>query len=321
MTAWSRLRALHVCTLSVLTALLPAVSPPRCVPIPVDPAALCPTAVITVEEGEEVVPGTVVHLRGAESRAADGRAVVAWHWSVEQSAASGAVFLPSAEVANPTIELDLVGRYTFSLDVQDDAGTWSCAAAEAEVIVCGEGGVHVELVWSTPGDPDENDTGPSAGSDLDLHVLHPDAPGDPEAPDVDGNGAPDPWFDQPFDCLWGNPRPDWGGDGPTDDDPYLDRNDTDGAGPELVHIDAPPAGVTYRLGVHSRDDHGFGPSTATVRVRRFGVLWVEIRRTLASKDRWFVGTFDPATGAFAPCDEQAEGPCLAPGYEHPLFGG
>ena len=142
----------------------------------------------------------------------------------------------------------------------------------AEVSVVPEDAIHVELTWHTAADANEQDTGPDAGSDLDLHLGHAYA----KQADVDGDGAPDPWFSNPFDAFWFNPGPNWGGWASSADDPRLDLDDTDGAGPENMNLGAPEGTtqqpVAYDVGVHYWHDHGFGPSTATVRIWIDGVL-------------------------------------------------
>lgn len=321
MTSRRTVRPLHLLVLWLLAVAGPGQSAPRCAPIPVEqPPADCPTAVIHVDEGTTVIPQTLLHLRGDQSSAAAGHTVESWEWSVEQPPGSVAAFVPGPTVANPTFEVNAAGLYTFRLNVWDDAGTAACEEAAVEVLVLPTDELHVELLWNTPGDPNQTDTGPAAGADLDLHLLHPNAPGHPDAPDVDGNGAPDPWFDTPWDCYWFNSHPDWGPEG-TAGDPSLDRDDVDGAGPENTNLDAPEPGHTYRVGVHYWDDHGYGESTATVRVFLHGLLvWEAVSAPLVNRDLWYVGTIDPATGEVTLCDEATEGPCVAPEYVHPMFG-
>lgn len=116
--------------------------------------------------------------------------------------------------------------------------------------------IDIELYWNTPGDPDENDTGPGAGSDLDLHFRHP-------------NGV----WESIWDCYSVNTNPDWGIAG-SQNDPSLDRSDNDGAGPEIITLyDAED--VTYRVGVHYANDYEYGASFATVRIFIDGLLQYE----------------------------------------------
>lgn len=319
MSAERLVRSLRVLALAPLALAALAVAPGRCTPIPVEPPADCPTAVIRVAEGPAVAPLTVLHLQGDRSHAAAGLTIARWEWSVTQPPGSAAAFVPSASSPNPTFTADVAGLYTFRLTVRDDAGVASCSDAEVEVTVLPGGGLHVELLWSTPGDLDETDAGPEAGADLDLHLVHALAPAAAAAPDVDGNGAPDPWYDPTYDCFWFNPHPDWGQEGAAND-PSLDRDDTDGAGPENISLASPEPGVAYRLAVHVWNDHGYGPSTATVRVWLHGLLLFEaVSAPLEDGTLWFVGTVVPSTGAVLPCDEAAEGPCETLDYHHPSF--
>ncbi len=256
----------------------------------------CPTAVIVVEEGEEVIPQTTLHLIGAQSYAASGT-IASYRWEVDQPNGARSVFRPSQNVANPTFEVNAAGVYTFRLSVSDASGEPSCVSAETRVFVNPDEAIHIELLWETPNDEDPTDTGPVAGADLDLHFTHPLANG---GFDGDADGRPDGWFDTPFDTYWGNKTPDWGSfSAAVDDNPSLDRDDTDGAGPENLNLDMPENGARYKVGVHYWKDHGFGPSLATVRVYIFGVLVFETRDIeLLVRDMWTVTEIEwpPAPG-------------------------
>jgi len=274
----------------------------------------CPVAVIKVAEGDEVAPQTVIHLIGDESFAPVGT-VSKWAWTVEQPVGSASVFVPSATFPNPTFEANVMGLYRFTLTVFDQAGTPSCYPAVAEVLVNCQNAIHVELLWHTPDDPDETDTGPEAGSDLDLHFVHPWAAG----ADIDGDGAPDGWFDMPFDTFWFNAHPNWGSFDPNGgDDPRLDRDDTDGAGPENLNLDS-PEDLTYRIGVHYWNDHGYGAAYATVRVYVYGALVFEVNDVLlVDKDMWDVATIEWPEGKVQLVTGSG-GYKITPNYETTLF--
>ncbi|MBN1346080.1 MAG: hypothetical protein JXQ73_25560 [Phycisphaerae bacterium] len=168
-------------------------------------------------------------------------------------------------------------------------------------------------------DPNETDIGPFAGADMDLHFMHPSAPGSATAPDLDRDGLPDPYFDQPYDCYWFNPHPDWGILGGAND-PSLDRDDTDGVGPENVNLDAPESGKSYRVAVHYWDDHGHGNSTATVRIYVDGRLVYEAAGVSLTKyDLWCVAYIDWPSGEVRPCEAVGGGPKITPSYKHALF--
>ena len=277
-----------------------------------------PTPVVKIQEGAEVIPQTKLHLIGSQS-VSPGSSITAYQWSVVQPLGSQSVFLPSATAPDPTFEVNVAGTYVFSLDVWDDLGAKSQQPAMMTVDVTPNEAIHVELLWHNPTDPDETDEGPEAGADLDLHFLHPLAV-QPGEPDVDGDGEPDGWFNQPFDCFWFNGFPDWGSLDPlTDDDPGLDRDDTDGAGPENINLNIPEA-LTYRVGVHYWSDHNFGAALAIVLVYINGALvWESQVTELTQLDLWEVvditWTGDPAEPALLSTAD-AE---IIPNYKHPLF--
>ena len=288
----------------------PADSPPLSDP---------PTPVAACIEGEEVIPQTVLHLHGDYSHAANGL-VSKWQWFVEQPPGSKSVFEPSPAVPDPTFEVNVAGLYTFYLDVWDEFDQQSAQPAMMQVQVIPDEAIHIELLWHTPEDPDETDTGPEAGSDLDLHFLHHWAGG----PDLDGDGQPDGWFDQPFDCFWFNAHPEWGSWDPSEDDnPGLDRDDTDGAGPENINLNIPEV-MTYRVGVHYWNDHGYGPAYATVRVYIYSQLVFEAAdMKLKDKDMWEVCTIEWSSdgGNVQMVTDQAGQHKVTPNYQNPFFFG
>jgi len=281
----------------------------------------CPTAVIVVQEGEEAIPQTKLHLIGSQSYAADG-SISEYEWSVQQPVGSQSTFLPSGSSPDPTFEVNVAGQYVFQLMVWDQNNDESCIHAEYTVFVKPDEAIHVELLWHTPLDPDETDEGPEAGADLDLHFLHPFAKLDGiNSVDLDGDGVPDGWFDQPFDCFWFNAHPNWASLDPAkDDDPGLDLDDTDGAGPENVNLNQPEDGRTYMVGVHYWDDHDYGPSEVTVRIYIYSSLEFEVAGVLLNQsDLWEVATLDWPGGTITQASGAAGGLKITPGYSHPFF--
>ncbi|MGM0574225.1 MAG: PKD domain-containing protein [Myxococcota bacterium] len=276
----------------------------------------CPEAVIAVEEGEEVIPQTVLHLDGTQSTAAFG-SISSYAWTVEQPDGSQETFVPSPTDPQPVFAANVVGLYTFTLRVWDEDNRESCTPATYQVIVQPDQAIHVELTWVTPGDEDETDTGEAVGSDLDLHFAHPSATG----PDLDENGAPDPWFDEQWDVFWYNPEPNWGTFDPdADDDPSLDRDDTDGAGPENLNLGEPEqlGEPGYRIGVHYWDSHGFGEADATVKVFTYATEIFSRTVTLQDKDMWWVGCI-PWPDAVVQQEPEECAERITENYVNPLF--
>jgi hypothetical protein len=246
----------------------------------------------------EVHPLDVVDLDGAASFDADG-AITGWRWVVVQRP-DDSTQVPVERFRDPgrpqdggapddpatpgaQFFVDLAGDYVLELRVTDDGGATtpseSCdgAAAQVRIHARPDQAIHVQLVWHTPGDPDETD---EWGADVDLHFFHPTARG---------------WDTGPLDCHYQNPHPDWGAPGDAHD-PHLDLDDTDGAGPENVNLDEPEDTAAYaggyRVGVHYYGDTDFelgplGPSDATLRVYLDGVLAWEATRRLQRTDDWW----------------------------------
>ncbi len=260
--------------------------------------SLCPKAEITVKEGEEVIPQSVLHLSAQNSSSAGGSAIAKWQWTVKkQPVGSNQKFVPNSSSLDTTFVTNAAGEYDFCLSVIDDKGVKSCTDACTTVIVVPKDALHVELLWHTPADPDETDT---VGADEDLHLAHQLA----NQPDIDCDGDPDPWFDTTFDCYWWVPTPHWGVASTTSSSATLDLDDTDGAGPENISLPQPEGTAsdphTYAIGVHYWNDHGFGHSWATVRVYVLGNLAAEYNQPepnqpagggieMKALDLWYVG--------------------------------
>ena len=149
--------------------------------------------------------------------------------------------------------------------------------------------IAVQLTWHTPTDPDETDYD---GTDLDLHFLHP-------------NGD---WFDLPWDCFWMNLNPNWGDPNSRLDDPSLDIDDANGAGPEVISLEISEAGAVYKVGVHYFSARGYGPSYATVRVFINGDLaFEEVGRQLTEQEFWEVAFIDSDSGVVTPIPVDSDG--------------
>ena len=137
---------------------------------------------------------------------------------------------PADDERTPTSEffIDIAGTYTAELRVTDNLGLDSVTcdnAAVVTIIAKPEEAILVQLSWRTPGDMNETDRD---GTDLDLHLLHPNA---------QNWGNADRF--EPYDCYFKNPIPDWGQLENESDDPSLDIDDLNGSGPENVTLAVP----------------------------------------------------------------------------------
>jgi hypothetical protein len=105
----------------------------------------------------------------------------------------------------------------------------------------------------------------------------------------------DPWFANPWDTFWFNATPQWGSAAPgVNDDPTLDLDDTDGAGPENLNLIEPEGTIddpiSYAVGVHYWNDHGYGTSYGTVSIYIQGGLALQFTKVkLDPLDMWYVG--------------------------------
>lgn len=287
----------------------------------------CPQPVILVQEGEEVPPQTILHLYGDQSVPSTG-AIMKYQWSLDQPSDNKFNLLPSMSEKNVTHEVNVAGTYTYCLDVCDAlycSNDLKCkTTACKKVVVIPKEAIHCELTWRTPADPNEFDEGPDAGSDLDLHFIHPFATG----PDLDGDGVPDGWFDLSYDCFWytcSSSPLEWGTLNPNiSDNPRLDRDDTDGAGPENINLDVPQDGRCYKVGVHYWDDHGFGAAYPQVKCYCWGKeafkkdLYAEGIKMFEC-DMWEVATICWPECKITAIQAPEGGPKIIHHYQNPAF--
>ena len=232
-----------------------------------------------------------------------------WQWDVEQPEGSQSVFVPSYTFPEPTFETNIPGVYRFLLTVYDDSGVPSCYPAEYEVVVANTSAIRVELTWNVPGRA-EGIT-PRQAADLDLHFAHPWAAG----PDLDGDGAPDGWFDVPWDCFWFNYHPNWGSYDPAINDDPSWHYSQDG---ETVTLDIPET-AKYKVGVHYFQQFG-EPAEATVRVYVYQQLVYETPAVqLHPLDMWEVLTIEWPTGKVLVAEDANGGVKRTPGYQSPYF--
>lgn len=271
--------------------------PLNCLPVEAQ-CAVCQFSIRSggkvIDDGGEVLPQATLTFKDESYDPTDptlGGGITKRTWDVTAPPDSSEGFNPNPMFPDPKFDANVVGEYEFCLTVENQQGcTDNCCKT---VFVKPPEGCHVELTWNTPADPNQSDQCSQAidcGADMDLHVVHPYATGDV----LDTTGQPFGYFDDQYDCYWLNAHPVWRNDHAADPlyQPSLDRDDTDGAGPENWTYTIADPDRCYRLGVHYFDDHGYGKSYPTIKVYISSVTPV-YEKTLSKGmnflDMWDVG--------------------------------
>ena len=96
--------------------------------------------------------------------------------------------------------------------------------------------------------------------------------------------------EEPGDCCWCDPNPNWGTEG-SGDDPTLALDNRRGYGPENTHIEDPYDG-RYFIKAHYFEDRGGGSTTVTARIWIDGVLAAEVSEVMTKRYAWDVGYID-----------------------------
>jgi hypothetical protein len=236
----------------------------------------CPTAVgvgyirqdAENRRGSEIdwaAPLQTLILDASGSFDPDGSTLSDYVWEIvqqEPGAVNGLDIDPSHpdDSAYASYFIPVAGQYRFRLRVFDESGFESCSPAEVSVLAIPQEAITIEITWTNrPADANEDD---DDGSDADLHFVK----------------MPAPWFDRTFDAYYGNVAPNW-----SPELPSLDRDDTDGAGPETAQLDNPANCQWYAVGVHYFREK-YGAATATVRIYINGNLAQEFVGVLGETD-------------------------------------
>jgi hypothetical protein len=233
-----------------------------------DEGGICPTAPPTAMCGAAVTAEVLTTVTLSGSGADPDGGIVTYRWSVVSRPAGSTSTPATPTSATTTFFLDAAGGYVLRLCVTDDEMTMTCC--DVAITATAPGVLHVEVAWST------------VYGDVDSHLLN-------------VTRVPDAGWFTTDDCYYANPGPDWGAAGATAN-PTLDRDDTDGYGPENTTIDLAPAAGRYHVGVHYYCQHsigrgmvgaGDGPTEATVRIYCDGALIATYDRiALAETDDW-----------------------------------
>jgi hypothetical protein len=161
------------------------------------------------------------------------------------------------------LPVDLAGFYQVQLTVfaiddgRPDGGLIrSCAPSIVDIDVVPEDDLHIQLVWDTP------------NTDFDLHVVR------------DGGNT----FNHDDDVYFSNRLPEQTDETPSwsivpDENPRLDKDDSDGYGPENANLKHPAPGSVWTVYVHYWNQRSVLESTAaTLRVFVLGRQAIELQQ-------------------------------------------
>ena len=155
----------------------------------------------------------------------------------------------------------------------------------------GSGVANVSLLANVvPPPPGENEITTvlrwdANNTDVDIHLVRP-------------GGT---FFTSPGDCFFNSRNPDWGVQGDTLDNPFLDVDNRQGFGPETINLRNAEPG-RYQVWVHYYAGRFDRTTVASVDVFLGGVRVGTFQQTLACERRWLVGFIDwfGDTGTFSP---------------------
>jgi hypothetical protein len=167
----------------------------------------------------------------------------------------------------------VVNTYNGTLEIQsnDPMGTVSVpitAATEPPPPALTD--IAITLTWS------------SNQADMDLHLIRPSGQ----------------FFDSPSDCCYCNSNPDWGVSAQNNDNPFLDRDDLVGPGPENINLTTAENGE-YQAVVHYFGSSGATDVTVTIETRVRGILVSTRTETMALGERWIAGRVNWSTAVGA----------------------
>lgn len=239
---------------------------------------------------EEIEPLYRVYLDGRQSYdpsvpAPDNTNLPYYHWEVVNAPQEFAEVEYQWEGQNQFLSsfwVPIAGEYTVKLTVQNEHGIQSGDTESAFVTFTAVPGsaIHIQLVWDHP------------TNDQDLHLVW----------GANGDAYENVCHKQ-YDCYFANckattfgQRVHWfqeaeAGAGPN---PRLDRDDTNGLGPENINIDEPSPG-NYRVYAHYwGGGYNGAPATVnTVRIYLNGLLRFDQHRTLTAVSQiWGIGTIN-----------------------------
>lgn len=258
----------------------------------------CSTPLAAAPTGANVLADTVVKDAAVMADTPDGTPDGSDASSENASEATRRSLPETAADAAPDLVQDASSELTVEPETADADLDVADTKPEVTVVVVPVAALQVELLWDQGAAKPPGQPLAPGGPDLDLHLAHAKAyalslcaPGQTSkcAPDLDGDGVADPWFNGNYDCYWYDPHPKWGDPTTGAGNPEMVLDDTDGFGPEIIALKAPENGVLYSIGVHFWDQQdGAATTTATLNVYINGALTAKFEQKMNQCDLWWV---------------------------------
>lgn len=192
---------------------------------------------------------------------------------------------------------DQMGRFTITMNIPQNSALAPTQQASATIQYLDQGVVaayvgQLEVRTTDPRTPvvtvpltATTEPPPVTATDISLTMTWTRTPADIDLHLIAPGGT---LFDAPLDNCFCNPNPDWGVVGQPQDDPFLDRDDVVGPGPENINLTQAASG-DYTVVVHSFVDTN--PSNdVTVVVNLGGTRVATVTRAITNNQRWTVGT-------------------------------
>ncbi len=239
------------------------------------------TASVDIESDEQSGPGFTVTITSPQ----DGATIITRILTVAGMVSDPTVTVATININGISHAISVNNGY-FSTEENVSAGLniITVSATNAQQITANDTvtidvqiptyGIRIELTW------DKDDT------DMDAHLVRPGG---------------EIW-DGTDDCHWLNPNPDWGITEVLEDNPSLDQDNRVGLGPENITFQQPYEYEEgdYQLFIHYFDDHGNGPSVATVRIWIDDELVATYIKEMALDEIWDCALIDWASGEVSP---------------------
>ena len=202
----------------------------------------------------------------------DAQEVLTYAWEITSAPEGSTAYLDNPNLAQPTLNADILGEYVVSLNVTDTTGLVSEYPSATMVSVIPYENLIVELSWDLD------------GTDLDLHLV-----------------APTGSYYSDLDCFYANPNPDWGILNDRTDNPFLSIDDEGTERREAIDYLQPVDGMYEIYALYYRNlasDYPYVTPHITIYAEGEIIADFDGPRLTSEGNLWYVGTLDWSTLIF-----------------------